>query len=66
MFCKACAKQVSVGDELKDEKGCVHSHTYQICSKCRPKDRMTEKEVRILIREKIEEKQREIKTPTQV
>lgn len=53
MFCKTCTKQVSVGDELRDEKGCVHTHQYQICGKCRSKDRMSEREVRLLIQEKI-------------
>lgn len=53
MFCKACSKIVSYGDELKDEKGCIHDHRFQVCGKCRPKDQMSEREVRLLIQEKI-------------
>lgn len=54
MYCKACTRVVSAGDELKDKRGCTHTHQYQLCSKCRPEPQMSESEVRMFLKELVE------------
>ncbi len=53
MYCAKCEDLMIDDTPLQDEEGYDYAYDEQLCSKCRPKDKMTQKELDTVLKTKI-------------